>query len=70
MAAAWGWPLGTLWAAVEACPPYRLIGLYPSRYTAAERAIEFGAPAEVHAIASALQAQDLVQQVRQRREGR
>lgn len=70
MAAVYGWSPAFQWAAIECCPPFRLIGLYRSRYLAAERALEFGAPAEVHAVPDLAAAQFLAQELRARREGR
>lgn len=59
-----------LWAAVEACQPYRLIGIYATRYIAAQRAIEFGSPAVVYAVNNETEAYTLAQKVRVLREGR
>lgn len=70
MPALFGLPSYPLWAAMEACPPYRVIGLYGTRYTAAQRAIEFGSPAVVEAVADVEAAYQLAMKLRVLREGR
>jgi hypothetical protein len=70
MAAVWGWQFGEMWMAVEVCPPYRMIGIYPSHYSAAQRAIDFGSPAEVYPVCNIEAAKAIANMVRIRRGGR